>query len=63
MTTDSPTTLSHITKVATPTDTVLSVTSNSSITTSPTTGNVVIGINLANSNVYTVFQTVLKTAL
>ena len=63
VTTDSPTTLSHITKVATPTDTVLSVTSNSSITTSPTTGNVVIGINLANSNVYTVFQTVLKTAL
>ncbi len=63
VTTDSPTTLSHVTKVATPTDTVLSVTSNSSLTTSPTTGNVVIGINLANSNVFTVFQTVLKTSL
>lgn len=64
VTTDSPTTLSHITKVATPTDTVLSVTnSDGTLTVSPTTGNVVASLNLAHANTWTGVQTVLKTAL
>lgn len=64
ITTDSPTTLSHITKVATPTDTVLSVTnSDGTLTVSPTTGNVVASLNLAHANDWTATQKVIKTAL
>lgn len=64
VTTDSPTTLSHITKIATPTDTVLSVTnSDGTITFSPTTGNVVGSINLAHANSWTAAQTIIRTGL